>query len=857
MPDTFSGHHSNQDANSSSPLSSPSNTPHTKTRILFTTLAAFMVTALLGAAIVFIVENNRLQNRQRMVSEITIRIADTIHDHLSRSLSATYALAAIIHQNQGHIENFELLATEMLRLYGGISSLQLAPRGVISSIVPLAGNEKAIGHNLLEDSKRNKEALLALKTRTLSLAGPFELIQGGRAVVGRLPVFIPAADGTDTFWGFTAALIRIPELINSDNLQQLVDAGYHYELFRIHPESGERDIFVHSAETALRSPLLHTIEVPNGTWTLAVEPVNGWFSPLVISGEFLLVLLVSALIALMVHTLYKQPQILKQMVDERTLQLSESNQQLLMEIVEREHSESALRKSENLLNESQKVAHIGHYEYDIVSGTWTSSRELDAIFGIDAVFSRDTQGWLQIVHPEQRDEMAEYLSRQILEQHLTFEREYRIQRVSDQIERWVYGLGELEFDRGGQLIKMFGTIQDITDRKRSEEEHRKLEQQMQHAQKLESLGVLAGGIAHDFNNILMSILGHAELAMMRMSPASAARDNLFSIEKAAQRAADLSRQMLAYSGKGRFVLENIELGELITEMVHMLEVSISKSVLLRLNLAAGLPPVEVDATQIRQVLMNLVINASEAIGEKSGVISISTGAMQCDVGYLSSTWLDENLAEGLYIYIEVADTGCGMERELINKIFDPFFTTKFTGRGLGMAAVLGIVRGHRGAIKIYSEPGRGTTFKMLLPAASGHADRPSMEPGDEQLWHGKGTILLVDDEETIRALGQEMLIMLGFDVLTAANGRHALEIHRDRQNEINGVLLDLTMPHMDGEETFRELRRLNPDVRVVISSGYNEQEVIQRFLGKGLAGFIQKPYKLSTLSGALKEALED
>jgi CheY-like chemotaxis protein len=355
----------------------------------------------------------------------------------------------------------------------------------------------------------------------------------------------------------------------------------------------------------------------------------------------------------------------------------------------------------------------------------------------------------------------------------------------------------------------------------------------------------------------MTILGHAELAMMRLNPASPARDNLLSIEQAAQRAADLSRQMLAYSGKGKFVVESVCLGDLVSEMTHMLEVSISKKALLRFNMEEDLPPVEVDATQIHQVLMNLVINASEAIGDRSGVIAITTGAMQCESDYLTDIRLDEQLAEGLYVFVEVADTGCGMDRETLSKIFDPFFTTKFTGRGLGMAAVLGIVRGHRGAIKVYSEPGKGTTFKVLLPAGSGHAERVRQAGTPaEPVWRGSGTLLLVDDEETIRALGSEMLEMLGFHVLTACNGREALDVYQAHGEKIRAVVLDLTMPRMDGEEAFRELRRIKPDVRVVMSSGYNEQEVSERFIGKGLAGFVQKPYNLAALGAALRQALE-
>lgn len=401
-----------------------------------------------------------------------------------------------------------------------------------------------------------------------------------------------------------------------------------------------------------------------------------------------------------------------------------------------------------------------------------------------------------------------------------------------------------------QLTLFIDAVWKIVGRKRVEEERSKLEQQLLHAQKLESLGVLAGGIAHDFNNILMAIMGNADLALMRINKESPAVENLHRIEQAAARAADLAKQMLAYSGKGKFVVENLNLNLLLEEMLHMLEVSISKKVVLRLNPHQHLPAVQADATQIRQIVMNLVINASEAIGDKSGVIAITTGCMDCDHSYLKDVWLDENLTDGLYVYLEIADTGCGMNKETLSKLFDPFFTTKFTGRGLGMAAVLGIVRGHKGAIKVYSEPDRGTTFKILLPAS----DRPAELFNDncrKDEWSGSGTVLLVDDEETVRGIGSEMLKELGFTTITANDGREALEIYKATP-DIAFVIMDLTMPHMDGEQCFRALRQLKPDIKVIISSGYNEQDVAQKFVGKGLAGFIQKPYRISTLKEAIR-----
>ncbi len=417
-----------------------------------------------------------------------------------------------------------------------------------------------------------------------------------------------------------------------------------------------------------------------------------------------------------------------------------------------------------------------------------------------------------------------------------------------------------------ELAKANEELRDkIAESKQAEEEKLVLERQVRHAQKLESLGVLAGGIAHDFNNIMMAILGNADLVLDELSPMSPARGNLQAIVKASKRAAELAKQMLAYSGKGRFVVEPIDAGRLIEEISHLLKVSISKKSVLKHNLAENLPTFDGDVTQIRQVIMNLITNASEAIGDKSGVISLSTGTMNCDRAYFDD--VNEVVRaglepppEGVYTYIEVADTGCGMDAETIEKVFDPFFTTKFTGRGLGMSAVLGIVRGHKGALKIYSEVGKGTTFKVLFPANerldNGFAVRGEDEAGGKE-WCGSGTVLIADDEETVCIVGKQMLERLGFSVLTAPDGREALKVFREHADEFVCVLLDLTMPHMDGEEAFRAMRRLHPGVTVILCSGYNEQDATQRFAGKGLAGFIQKPYNMVVLREKLTEVLRD
>ena len=411
-------------------------------------------------------------------------------------------------------------------------------------------------------------------------------------------------------------------------------------------------------------------------------------------------------------------------------------------------------------------------------------------------------------------------------------------------------------DEHHRPVGILGVTRDITERKRAQEECQRLEAQIQHAQKLESLGILAGGIAHDFNNLLMGILGNASLALMELPPESPARESLQQIEKTSQRAAELSRQMLAYSGRGRFVVRALNLSELVKEMGHLLEVSISKNAALQYNLHPALPAIKGDATQIHQVIINLITNASEAIGDKSGVISVTTGVMECSSSYLARTYMNDSLPGGTYVYIEVADTGCGMDAKTQAKIFDPFFTTKFTGRGLGLAVVLGVVRGHRGAVKVDSEPGQGTTCRIFFPCSPGPVGVPAQAPSDIREWRGTGAVLVVDDEESVRLVVRRMLERFGFTVLTAADGYEGLQVLRQHVEKIVAVLLDLTMPGMDGEETFRQMRHLRADVPVILSSGYDEQDVASRFAGKGLAGFIQKPYQPTELIAKLRSVLE-
>ncbi|MBK8479276.1 MAG: PAS domain S-box protein [Opitutaceae bacterium] len=389
---------------------------------------------------------------------------------------------------------------------------------------------------------------------------------------------------------------------------------------------------------------------------------------------------------------------------------------------------------------------------------------------------------------------------------------------------------------------------DISARKAAEAERFMTEARVRETQKLESLGVLAGGIAHDFNNLLTGILGNASLAKLDISPDTPPYNCVEEIEKASLRAAELCRQMLAYSGKGRFVVQLLDLSELITEAGPLLELSSSKKAKLRFFLNKHLPLIQADVNQLRQVVINLVSNAAEAIGEKDGLIRITTGAMRATREYLHQTHLAPDLPEGVYVFVEVSDNGSGMPPDVLQRIFEPFYTTKFTGRGLGLSAVLGIIRGHNGAIKTESEPGKGSSFLVLFPAAEQTASLPieARPPAP-----AARRILIVDDEDTVRSVLVRMLRSFGYETVTAVNGQEAVDLFHSGHDDFRAVLLDLTMPELDGAETFREIHRLRPTLPVVLMSGYSEHDAVSRFGAQGLAGFLQKPFQPDVLRARL------
>ncbi|MBP3959082.1 PAS domain S-box protein [Gemmata sp. G18] len=474
--------------------------------------------------------------------------------------------------------------------------------------------------------------------------------------------------------------------------------------------------------------------------------------------------------------------------------------------------------------------------------------------------------WQPIAHPDDRAHIEAELA--------TMAPTNPVVRIENRLRdgagrmRWMEFVNRGFYAPGGELVEVQAVGRDVTDRRaaedarreleadlRAKEQQQKYERQLLQSQKLESLGVLAGGIAHDFNNLLTAMLGYASLSRMRLPPNDPIGEDLKRIESAAQRAAELCQQMLAYAGRGQFVVHPVDLNALTQEMSQLLATALSKRAVLKYNLTIGLPSVQADPTQLRQIVMNLITNASDAIEPRSGVITLTTGLIDADARYLAEIQAVEELVPGRYVYLEVSDTGCGMTDDVRAKIFDPFFTTKFTGRGLGLAAVQGIARAHKGAIKVYSQLGKGTTFKVLFPALDHPGAAPAPAPVLPALAGRGRRVLVVDDEEDVQVFARKILELVGFAVTVARDGRAGVEAFAAEPHEFVLVLLDLTMPRLGGAEAYREMRRLRADARVVLTSGFAAQEATSGFEGKGLAGFLRKPFRADELLKIVLDAV--
>jgi len=729
-------------------------------------------------------------------------------------------------------------------------------------IQPLSGNEPALGYDLmtgvtwkvLERSRDTRQMMVTPQIRLVQEAGD------KFGVVMAWPIYRPkpspagsesANPAAEEFAGFLQCVFRLHELLETVHRRQpdtIVDMLF---LDRSETDPARRTLYYRPAlgepaagtvaESDFRRGVTREFKIPFGQrdWRVVFRPRAGWLEehessmPLLRSCS---VMLLATLMASLVHLFGRRTDSIKREVNERTAELVESRRQMA-----------------SMLHALPGMSFRCTYD-DELSVLFVSEGALALTGWTAEEFTSGRVHFRACIHPDDLSRVRE-VTRNALQEQKDFEVEYRI-RMKSGDEKWVLSRGRGAFDAAGSHGIVEGLAIDITAQKQAEAARLHLERKLLEGQKLESLGLLAGGIAHDFNNLLSAFLGSASMARISLAPGDPTEGQLRMIESASMRAAELCRQMLAYAGKGPLVIEPTDLSLVIEEMMPLLQGSIVRHAELKLVLARDLPLVRADATQIRQIVLNLILNAVDATRERGGEIVLTTGLMFADRAMLSNCSAGAGLAQGEYIFIEVSDNGVGMAPDIKDKIFDPFFTTKSSGRGLGLAAALGIVRGHRGALCVQSAPGAGAKFRMLLPPATKAAspvraaDAPASRPKRKTV-----ELLMIEDEEQVRTVTVEMLKLFGYAVTAAPDGHSGVALYRENPGRFDLVLLDLIMPGLSGAQTLATLRILNPDVRVLLMSGYGEGDTLGRLGGGPTLGFLSKPFSRESLEKELHALL--
>jgi len=475
------------------------------------------------------------------------------------------------------------------------------------------------------------------------------------------------------------------------------------------------------------------------------------------------------------------------------------------------------------------------------------------LFAIDAI--EDVLGTpvLDYVHPDYHLMAIERMNIQMKENvTVPLVEETLLRKNGEMFIAEVQG-GPVLFDGQPSFLT---SCRDISESKKYEEQNLLLQSQLEHSQRLESLGVLAGGIAHDFNNLLAAIMGNAELARMSVKEPSPASEHFDNIEETCDQAAELCKQMLAYAGRSTHSKGLLELNGLVRDMGSLIKASLDQNIDLQLRLDEEPLSIEADKAQIQQVILNFIINAAEAIGSDIGNIRIRTGIMYANREFLDKQYNGSDLPEGKYVFVTIADSGCGMTDQTIKKIFDPFFTRKESGTGLGLSAVLGIIHGHKGVIEVVSKAGRGSKFRIILPRAYQAVRKQVVQTSEMDGWQGEGTVLVVDDDPAVQKVATLFLKHLGFDVLRAADGLEGVEAFSKHQKEIVAVLLDITMPKLGGVDAMKRMREINPRIPVVLVSGYSAVEIESLPEESQPEMFVAKPFRAKDLHKALFKVLK-
>ncbi len=716
-------------------------------------------------------------------------------------------------------------------------------------VEPAVRNERAFGYDAGTSPSR-PSLDRARATGQFVITAQFQLVQGNRGVVMTWPVFDSpeSGRGARAFQGFVQGVFRVDELLAQTHLRSPTTSLEMLYVDDSNPDPANRILYAwlgdgssemaaRLGEAAFRQSLHreYPFSIGGRRWIALYRPTATWLAEQrTWQPELWLVagLLVTVLLAVLVATLALRAASIAREVADRTAELTESRRQL-----------------SGLLHALPGVAYRCAYD-----------RRLHVVFLSEGALPLTGYRPDQLISGEIPletlidPEDLEHVRRVIADAVATrrdAEVECRI-RTREGPEKWVLARGRGIYGNDGGLLFFEGLAIDVTGRRQAEAEKLSIERKLLESQKLESLGLLAGGIAHDFNNLLTGILGHANLARTSAGVSEGVLNHLRNVETGATRAAELCQQMLAYSGRGRFLVEPLDLNQLIRDTLPLLQSSLVRA-RVRSELAGQPVVVTGDVTQLRQVVMNLVMNAADALPPTGGDIRIRTGRREFNDAELARARVGETCAPGNYAFLEITDTGCGMDPATQARIFDPFFTTKFTGRGLGLAAALGIVRSHSGALNVESEPGRGSVFTLILPACA----EPLTDTGEASTatpWRRGGRVLVVDDEAPVREVAAQMIRTFGFFVVVAADGAEAVKtVGRDAAFDL--VFLDLTMPGLDGIETLTQLRKIAPRIRVLLVSGYSENERIADLASDGTVVFMQKPFTRAKLEQKLREAL--
>ncbi len=768
------------------------------------------------------VERATLSASRRAESGVRRRMAD--HVFFLEQLAASWERAGGLPE-----PDWERQAGRLLAHFASVRAVEVVDRSFrVRRVAPREGNEAAVGLDLGADPITRRTLEQSRDQRRALATRPVDLAQGGRGFRISVPLFVG-----DAFDGFLVAVHPIGPTF--DALLQNTLPG-----FAIRIRDGDAPVYTSAPPVPDPSfSLTAPVRVLNLRWDVGVSPrpevvdvLRTWIPEMVLYGGGLN----AFFLAFAIHQARTSRR--------RAARLLAETNRVHDEMARREHAEAAEREAREELQavvasfpDHVWSAHLtpeGGFEPRYYSAT------VERISGHPrAYFISDPERWIALTHPEDREAVAQGYRDVFSGAQDEWCFEYRIVRPDGEVRAIRDRVRARDIPEGRRLD---GVISDTTP----EQERQRMEAQLQQTQRLESLGVLAGGIAHDFNNLLVGILGHADLSRSSLPEDSAARRHIGAIEKAARRAAELCRQMLSYAGQGALVTEPVDLRETVEDMAELLATSASKRKL-RYDFPDGLPLVEADASQIGQVVMNLITNAAESMEERGGSIDVTARVVELDRAELEGWAWGHECEPGRYVALSVADEGSGMDEETRRRMFEPFFTRKFAGRGLGLAAALGIVRRHHGAIQVESELGQGTRVTLLLPVAEGRAARPRPPTAPVEPLAGEGTVLLVDDEQDAREVGSLLLERAGFRVLTAGDGESAVEAFHAHRDETVCVVLDLTMPGIDGTETVRRIRKLGGDVPVVLCSGFPEDEAMSRFEGLGLAGFVEKPYSTEAL----------